>query len=206
MNNVMVNFTNKRTKAQSTELGSKRVISFGIDWILGGTFAGIPAVLAYAALTESNKPLTSMYQFEALGISKEIVIELLTICVLFGFFYYVIIPWKIFPGQTIGKRIAHLKIVSQTSKKMTFNRYFIRQFIFMILIEGIATPVSMYLKVIVSTSTRYYFDSYIGILWNIITIISFLMLFWGNKHLSLHDHVAQTMVISEKNKRGICDE
>lgn len=181
------------------ELGNRRIISFGIDWILGGVFAGIPAVTSYAILTGKSSPLTSMYQFEAAEVDRLTTVAILFLCLLFGFFYYVIVPWKLMPGQTVGKKLMHLRIVSSDAENISFKRYFVRQFIFLIGIEGIATPVSTYLRVIITTITRTYVDSYIGIIWDLITIGSVFMMFWGSKHLSLHDRMTKTTVIAEES-------
>lgn len=178
-----------------SDTSSSRVMAFIIDWILSGICAGIPSVIAYLILTGKSKPLTSMYQFGAAGLSSEDTILISIICILFGCFYYVVIPWKIFPGQTIGKKITHLRIISTNDNKISLNTYFWRQFVFLILIEGAATPVSTYVKVIITTLTHFYVDSYLGLVWDVITLISVFILFWGKNRMSLHDCFTKTVVI-----------
>jgi len=178
-----------------SETGSSRVVAFIIDWILGGICAGIPSVLAYLLMTGKSKPLTSMYQFGAAGFSSTVTILVSLICIIFGLFYYVFIPWKIFPGQTVGKKMMHLKIVGFKDKDVSLNTYMMRQFVFLVLIEGAATPVSTYIKVIITSITLFYIDSYICLVWDVITLASVFMLFWGKKRLSMHDYFTKTLVV-----------
>lgn len=178
-----------------SDTSSSRVIAFIIDWLLGGICSGIPSVILYLILTGKSKPLTSMYQFGAAGFGGITTIMIALLCIIFGIFYYVIVPWKIYPGQTIGKRIMHLKIISTQEKPLNLNTYLMRQFVFLVLIEGAATPVSTYIKVIITTMTRFYVDSYLGLAWDVITLISVFMLFWGKQRLSIHDYVTKTMVV-----------
>lgn len=175
--------------------GSGRLISFIIDWLLGGIVAGIPSVVFYLILTGKSKPLTSMYQFGAAGFGGITTILISLVCIMFGFFYFVIIPWIIFPGQTIGKKIMKLKIIDKNGNNPSFNTYCMRQFVFLILIEGAATPISTYIKVIITTLSKFYIDPYLGLVWDVITLISVFLLFWGKGRLSLHDYATKTLVI-----------
>ena len=47
-----------------------RLYAYVIDWILGGIVSGLPAVLAYLALTHKNAMLPDLYVFEAMGSGK----------------------------------------------------------------------------------------------------------------------------------------
>lgn len=88
----------------------KRIFAVVIDWLLGGTLSGLPAVITFAQLTGSSKPVKDLYIFEALGYGKVWTIGVAISCLLIGFIYYVIIPWKVWPGQTLGKKLTNLKI------------------------------------------------------------------------------------------------
>ncbi|AXR42762.1 RDD family [Pediococcus pentosaceus] len=188
-----------------SKISNKRIYAFFIDWVFGGVLAGLPSMIIYSVLTGESTPLTSMYEFELAGISKEITILVLLICFFVGVFYYLIIPWKIYPGQTVGKKIVGLKIISLNSKCLCIKTYFIRQFIFLILIEGVATPISTYIKVFITTLTRIYVDPYLNLIWNILTIVSIGFMCFGKNNLCLHDYFAKTTVIEksvELHERG----
>ena len=122
--------------------GNTRVISGILDWLLGGGVSGLPAIIAWTMIFGKSKPLTNLYMFEVSGFGRMTTIWVDLLCLLFGVFYYVIVPWYIWPGQTLGKRMMHLKIVRLNSKPLTFNLLVIREFIFLIFVEGIASTMS----------------------------------------------------------------
>lgn len=179
------------------EFGNARIISGVLDWIIGGVFSGLPAVLFWAILGHSSKPMTSMYLFESSGFSRTTTVSVALLCLLFGFVYYVVIPWRVWPGQTLGKHWMHIQIVRRDHKPLTLSTLVVRNFIFLVLIEGIATATSTYLKVIITTLSRFYVDSYMTIIWSVITIVSMIFVFFGSKHLALHDLAVDTVVVRQ---------
>ncbi|WP_155286885.1 RDD family protein [Lacticaseibacillus zhaodongensis] len=177
--------------------GNARVISGVIDWLLGGVVSGLPAVLIFAILSGKSKPVTSLYVYLSAGISRQVTIFTALLCLLFGLFYYVFVPWKIFPGQTVGKRMMHAKIVRRDGKPLTFGLLLARQFGFLVLIEGAATATSTYVKVFITLAARYYVDAYLTMFWFVLTLISMVLVFGNGKHLALHDRALGTMVVVE---------
>ena len=69
-----------------SKISNKRIYAFFIDWVFGGVLAGLPSMIIYSVLTGESTPLTSMYEFELAGISKEITILVLLICFFVGVF------------------------------------------------------------------------------------------------------------------------
>lgn len=198
----------KIKKANSKEnkvvpsFGKERILAFMLDWFIAGILSGLPAVITYSQLTGTGKPIKDMYVFEALGYGKSLTLMLALACMAIGFLYYVIIPWKVYPGQTLGKKMLNLKIVSTKGKQIGFETYFLRNFLLLFFAEGVATPLSMYIRAFFTTITRFYVDTYLSWMWNVITIISMIMLFYSRKHLALHDYVSKTSVIKIKGERN----
>ena len=102
-------------------------------------------------------------------------------------------------GQTLGKRIMGIKIVSIKKKDLTFYHYFIRAFILNGVILNLCTLIaicfkeSTYLKIYSAASN---FDL-------ILMIILFLMiLFWKNGR-GLHDILAGTKVIDVRDEANL---
>lgn len=202
---IMVKRRNSNTKKVATppNYDKNRIFAVVIDWLVGGVVSGLPAVITFAQLTGSSKPVKDLYIFEALGYGKVWTIGVALCCVMVGFFYYVIIPWKIWPGQTLGKKITNLKIVKLDESIPNFLDYFIRNFVFLFFVEGVATPMSMYIKVLITTMTRVYVDNYLSWIWNIITLVSLAILIYSKRHLAVHDLVTQTKVISWKGDKQL---
>lgn len=184
----------------------KRIFAVVIDWLLGGTLSGLPAVITFAQLTGSSKPVKDLYIFEALGYGKVWTIGVAISCLLIGFIYYVIIPWKVWPGQTLGKKLTNLKIVKLDESIPSFLDYFVRNFMFLFFVEGVATPLSMYIKVLLTTMTRVYMDNYLSWIWNIITMLSFIMLIYSKRHLAIHDLDTKTKVISWEGDKNFVQQ
>lgn len=178
------------------EYGNARLLAAALDWVLGGVFSGIPMVIAWAALTGKSMPITNLYLFESSGFSMMTTIWVALTCLLFGFAYYVIFPWRVWPAQTLGKHLMHLHIERLDGKAVTFNILVVREFIFLVFIEGIASATSTYIKVLITTLSRFYVDSYLTIIWTVITVISMILVFGSKKHMALHDMAVKTIVVS----------
>ncbi|MCI7365556.1 MAG: RDD family protein, partial [[Clostridium] innocuum] len=84
----------------------KRFGAYILDWVVGGIFTGLPAVLLYSGLTKKQDMFGGLYVFESLGYARSWAFLAGALCILFALFYYVYVPWRIWPGQTLGKRVA----------------------------------------------------------------------------------------------------
>ncbi|WP_407892713.1 RDD family protein [Lacticaseibacillus sp. N501-2] len=184
------------TKAPlAIEYGRDRVYASVIDWLVGGIVSGLPGVVAYAIMTGTSKPLKNLYAFEAAGFSAGTTMIIAILCLLFGLAYYVVVPWVIFPGQTLGKHWLHLQIVHPDGAPMRLRDYLIRQVVGLILLEGVATATATYVRVMITTATRFYVDGYFSVFWNVVTLISMVLVFGTKKHLAIHDYLAHTAVV-----------
>lgn len=77
---------------------------------------------------------------------------------------------------------------------------------FLFFVEGVATPLSMYIKVLLTTMTRVYMDNYLSWIWNIITMLSFIMLIYSKRHLAIHDLDTKTKVISWEGDKNFVQQ
>ena len=113
-----------------------RSYAYVIDWILGGIVSGLPAVLVYLALTHRNEMFTDLYVFEAMGYPWSVGIVVGLLCVLAAIAYFVLIPLLVWPGQTPGKRIAHVRVATLDGSLPSVGRLIWRQVIVGFLLEG----------------------------------------------------------------------
>ena len=88
----------------------KRLGAYIVDWVVGGIFTGLPAVLLYSGLTKKQDMFGGLYVFESLGYARGWAFLAGALCILFALFYFVYVPWRIWPGQTLGKHIAGYRI------------------------------------------------------------------------------------------------
>lgn len=107
-------------------------------------------------------------------------------------------------GQTLGKRIMGIKIVSNKGKELKWYNYFIRAFILNGVILNLCTLIaicfkeSTYLKIYTAASN---FDM-------ILMIVLFLMILFYKDGRGLHDILAGTKVIDvrDENKEEVIEE
>jgi uncharacterized RDD family membrane protein YckC len=187
-------------KINSENISINRTLALAFDWVLGGIICSLPEVLVFCMNSNNDQYLTNFYNLLTIGCSKDNIIFLLIISIILTFGYYVVIPWKIFPGQTLGKHLMHLKIVYLNGKKLRLKDYIIREFLILNLIEGCATYTSNYFRVLITICSGINVDNYFGIIWNILTFISILMLLINSRHLCIHDYLTCSTVIFSREK------
>ncbi|WP_282708516.1 RDD family protein [Ligilactobacillus sp. Marseille-Q7487] len=181
-------------KTPSNVKVSSRLIAYIIDWAVGGIFAGIPSVLIYAGVTKSSKMFSNLYVFPAQGYGTLWSYIAGILCVLFGLWYYVYVPYKIYPGQTLGKHWCKLEIKKTDGTSLTLKDLLIRQFIGLTLLEGVAITITRYIWEMLTLATSFYIDSYISIVATIITMISMMLVIATPSSKALHDYLSKTSV------------
>ena len=141
-----------------------------------------------------NKEIdTNEYVAEYLNISYDLskssgMITIINIVI--SLLYYVLFVLKN-NGQTLGKKLLKIKIVS-TDSELTTNQLIFRSFIAnSILINFL----SVMLLLCVSKSVYFYCYFSFSIIQYIITIISVFMIIYSKSGMSIHDRIAHTKVI-----------
>ena len=120
---------------------------------------------------------------------------------MFALFYYVYVPWRIWPGQTLGKRVAGYRMEKTDGTAVDLITLLKRQVIGGFLLEGAAFVASNYIRQLVTLSLSYYVDYYWQIAGMILTAISLILVMKTDSHRSLHDYFAKTRVTCvEKQK------
>ncbi|GAB2027607.1 RDD family protein [Lactovum odontotermitis] len=192
----------KTERAVNQSAVTARAFAWILDWIVGSILISLPAIIVFAIVDGKGTVFSNLYVFEAMGESSWYAILVGLACLLSGFVYYVIVPWKILPGQTLAKKWLHLKIIKIDGGQPQLKDYLLRQFVFLFLIEGIATGAGSYILPIITTISRYYIDSYVMIVWTILTITTIMFVLVNKKHRALHDFAAKTIVISSQEGKS----
>ena len=174
----------------------RRSVAYIIDWYIGGVLASLPLIIIY---TINNDNVTIIPQnIEIFKYPLNIIVGLLSFMV--AVFYYVLVPMYIYEGQTLGKKIASLKIMSNDNLKASRRQVFIRQFVVILLLEGsLFTSSNMLHQVLnvfsgVKITTIY---SRIGLF---ITAISIILVILLKSRRAIHDVISGTRVIKYKSK------
>lgn len=172
-----------------------RLYAYVIDWILGGIVSGLPAVLIYLALTHRSDLFTDLYVFEALGYPWAVGITVGLLCLMAAIGYFVVIPLLVWPGQTPGKRIAHIRVATLDGGLPTAGRLIWRQVILGFLLEGSGYVVSRYIRETLVLVTRVDVNYYWEIAGMIVTAASLLLFLAIPARRCIHDYLAGTRVV-----------
>lgn len=134
-------------------------------------------------------------------INKESV-QVSIVSVVLSTIYFVVLAYYM-NGQTFGKKIMKIQVVSANSKKLTMNNYLIRSLLVdSILMNTISVVTilflekSSYLKVYDVTST----------IFGAIYVVIFAMILFRQDGRGLHDLLANTKVISLNDKKVLNEE
>lgn len=174
----------------------KRFFAYVIDWFLGSLFTMLPMCLMWLMLTNDMDRMAGvnvMYIAGQVSYSSAYLAGLIS--TLFALFYYVYVPWKIYPGQTVGKRSMGFKIVKTNDDEVTLKTLLLRQVIGIILIEGSLYTVSGILHSILSLATNINFITILMYVGLVISIMSGFVILKIESRRMLHDYIADTKVI-----------
>ena len=134
-------------------------------------------------------------------VNKESV-QVSIVSVVLSTIYFVVLAYYM-NGQTFGKKIMKIQVVSANSKKLTMNNYLIRSLLVdSILMNAISIIAilflekSSYLKVYDATST----------IFGAIYVVIFAMILFRQDGRGLHDLLANTKVISLNDKKVLNEE
>lgn len=134
------------------------------------------------------------YVDEVKGISyqlsqKQGVVSLVT---LFLAVLYFIVYQYYNNGQTIGKKLMKIKVVSSTDKEITMNSFIFRSLI----VNSILVDMISFAIVIFGNETAYFYGVAIcGIIKYTLLLICGFMVMWSKSGLGLHDRIAHTTVV-----------
>lgn len=169
----------------------KRFVAYMVDWYLGSIFTSLPMVMIYMKVTNTQDLNTNLFQYP-----KQYALLAGVLGLLFGLFYYLIVPLFIWKGQTLGKCWCHFKIVNKDCQDISFKPLFLRQIIGIFLVEGaLIFPSNLFHQILSLISNVNLITplNYVGIA---ISIISGLFVLIRKDHKAIHDLIASTKVIN----------
>ena len=158
------------------------MLSYFIDWYLGALCAAFPIAVV------SQKLYGTMLKQNLLKIQQP-----------YGFialFYYIYIPFFVYKGQTVGKRICKVKIIQNNNQEVSLKSLVLRQGLGMIVIEGIFVSASALWHQLVSLCIHVNIVSTMMYVGFVVGGISTLMVIFTKEHRAIHDYIGNTKVVS----------
>lgn len=134
-------------------------------------------------------------------VSKEGV-ETLIITVALTTIYFVVFAYYM-NGQTVGKKIMKIQIVSSENKKLKMNNYLIRS----LFIDSILMNIISIITILLMNKTLY-LKTYdiLTTIFASLEIVIFAMILFREDGRGLHDIIAKTKVVSIENTKNISKE
>ncbi|MBC5629211.1 RDD family protein [Clostridium sp. NSJ-6] len=174
----------------------RRFISYMMDWYIGGMLTSLPIILTYTAMNSSNIG-TIEQNINIFEYPLNIIIGLASFMV--AALYYVYVPMFINNGQTLGKKIMKLRIVSNDYSEASKKQIFIRQFVIILLLEGSLYTSSNMLHQVLNEVTGANIVSIYNTIGIAITALSALLVVIFKSRRALHDIITSTRVVAENS-------
>jgi len=173
----------------------RRLGAYVIDWAISGVLIGLPEVFAFALVTHSSDMFSDMYVFSSMGYSPVYAYVCCVLSLMLFFAYYVWIPFKVWPGQTLGKHVLGLSCENRGGGEMTLGTYVLRAVVGLLVIEGVSTVMTRYLVQTLTLITGFYMESVITPVAYLLTMVSGILVVCTQRHLAIHDYIAGTRVV-----------
>ena len=173
---------------------AQRVLAFVTDYILCGVLCLIPLVVPYYWMN-GGALLYDVADYTKIGLSLPVVGLIVLVACAISWWYYVIIPTRVWTGQTPGKRLAGIEVVTVDGEVAGIKTLTIRwavmfflEILFMMATSFALQFFDMVLPGIVMAGWRY-----VGMAASVFSVFAT----WLDRyHLSLHDRIARTWVYS----------
>lgn len=185
----------KRPSPTKAPLG-RRLGAYIADWFAGDLFAAFPVAMVYSVVTGKSEITGRITDVPGgCGLLAGV------LCLCFIFLYYIFIPWKVWNGQTIGKKVLGIRMEALDGTRITLPMLLLRQAAGLIILEnGLLTP-GRYIGEFISLAG----GSDLMIRWwgNIglaAGIISGILIVFTPLRRGLHDYLAGTQVVLAKDE------
>lgn len=122
-----------------------------------------------------------------------------TISLLVILLYFVVIQFY-FNGQTIGKKIMKLRVVSNSDKKLNIFNYLLRS---LILNEVLINGLNVIMVLVLSKNNYLIYNEIIYVVNYVLEMALIFMIVFDKNNRGIHDYVANTKVIYEGDKNEV---
>lgn len=190
----------KREEFEKANQG-KRFSAYLVDWFLGGLVIMFPISIYYLQQTHDLNSLrgvsinTIVDQF---GTEQGIFIS--AIAIIGGLVYYVLIP-MVMNGQTLGKKMFDLKIVTSDGNECSNKVIVIRQLVVLIGLETYLYSVSHLIIYFLELTLKLELLRYVYSVGILISGLSCILVAFTHEHLAIHDMLSKTKVVGVVNRK-----
>ncbi len=168
---------------------NKRTFAFLLDWYLGSALSAVPAGILWNMQTGEAAINTDITQFAFPWGWLAGLLGLLA-----GAVYYYLVPLRIWPGQTLGKRLMRIRITGCDDTFLPAGRLAIRQVVGIMILEGSFMITGQYATQMLTMLTA----GAVGSVWNYLMLGLFLISVWMvyKNGQAVHDLWADSKVVN----------
>lgn len=174
----------------------RRFFGYLMDFFLANVLAVIPLVFIESRVTGSTETTQVLA-----GLPLPYVYLITALVFLLYILYYVVIPLKVWPGQTPAKRLLNYKIVMMDGSDVTLKALLLRNVFAMTFIEGAAFTTTYVIQLVVLTAGIDY-PKFISYVCYFMTLLSIVVTWTNPNRRMLHDFIGGTKVYQLEHKTG----
>ncbi|MDO4198336.1 MAG: RDD family protein [Erysipelotrichaceae bacterium] len=171
----------------------KRLFAFMVDWYVSTLFAEIP-VLIFQSI--NAKDLVLVNSVENLPLYQAIIATIIAIIIYT--IYFCVLPLKdrkyTAKGQTLGKKLLQIKVVSTDNEDLSFRKLFLRDFVGILVLQGVLTTVIIYVMTIMLEFLPERAFYIIYSIYYIVFFASTVLLVLTKKHRNVQDIISSTTI------------
>ncbi|MEG0452080.1 MAG: RDD family protein [Coprobacillus sp.] len=174
----------------------RRFLAYLFDWYIGGVFISIPIQIIYQMVVKNEIILAN----SILVLPKSSAYLAAALSLILAFLYYVIVPFYFWKGQTLGKKIAKIKIVNNDYSDVSFKTLCIRQIVMICLVEARLIMPSTIIHEVISLMCGYNLVLIFSSLGYTVSLISAIIALNLQSRRAIHDLVSGTKVMMVDSK------
>lgn len=175
---------------------AQRLVGFVIDYLLCGLLSFLPVMLPYFLMT-GGEALADVSSYVPIGVGLPLVALFVLLGVALSWCYYVLVPLRVWPGQTPGKRIVGTEVVMADGGPAGLGALTVR-WLAMLFLETLSMTATSFLMQLMALLLG---DAAVNA-WRIPGLagnfVSLLLVWRGKAHRPLHDLVAGTWVYADR--------
>lgn len=169
----------------------KRFLAFLIDWYLSSLFGSIPVIIVQSS---AQKDLILLNQLD--GLSLPLAWTACIAALFCHFLYYCYLPSRPgkngLKGQTLGMRLLHLQLLSETGEPLSLGILTVRHMVFVILLQGYLTSSHLYLVSLFQMTTDAYIVPYVQTFYYIMVLLSLALYLFSRRRQLLQDRLTRS--------------
>lgn len=174
---------------------ARRVLAFVSDYLIGGIIATLPLGIANSFVP--NTKLGDLSSCLNAGMGMGAVAAIVAAALVLSYAYYVVLPLKVWPGQTVGKRLARIEIVMLDGSPASLKALSVR-WAFTVFVETFFNICSSYVIQLLELTGGGAVSSSFALLGGAVSIVSALRVWRRGERRALHDVMAGTWVYTNK--------